>query len=227
MKLILLAILITIGNSSICSVEDEKSFSQKVGELASHVAEAPVRLVKKGLNYVEEHGKGQQAKIQLDCQNKMLQEQMEISKNLTEANKSFAQNNEQCSAEMKEVVETQKERNKILRDIKQDAETAAKFIGAVVGTVTIIRAGYQFFSFVQESVSPSPETKLSQRLVAKNLELLGAEDELNCCLVKNKKGEKEHNGLPRACEVLSDFYAAVAGQEALDKVTHAFSKNNR
>ncbi|MBI2774513.1 hypothetical protein HYX58_00705 [Candidatus Dependentiae bacterium] len=157
---------------------------------------------------------------------KNIDEQRSIEQELA-LKKEIVQNTEQCAAGLHKIGDAQKENNEIFRDLKEKAETAFKVITVAGTTIYIMKSGYEFISFVQDSISPSPETKLRKRLVVKNLELLDAEDELNRCLVKNKKGEKEHNGLPRACEVLSDFYAAVAGQEALDKITYAFSKNNR
>ncbi|MBI2774511.1 hypothetical protein HYX58_00695 [Candidatus Dependentiae bacterium] len=110
-------------------------------------------------------------------------------------------------------------------DDTNKVENIYKAINMVASSIVIIKSVYQLVDFVCDSISSNPETELRKELTTRNLENLRAERELNRCLANNENGARENNGLPRACGEVGDFYAAVAGYEALNKIKYAFNDN--
>lgn len=123
-----------------------------------------------------------------------------------------------------------------VKDIKQGVQTANTHLGAletaggILAVLSIAQYSYNALSFTKSYFWPNPEKQLKDKLrfveLTRRLRVLEAEVPLDVCLERNKRGTRNVEGLPAACENLTAAYSEAAGQDEFVRMREAFLKNN-
>ena len=190
----------------IFGVEEQGNFSWLIGKLKGAAA--------KGIEHYVDHGKGELAKEQLAQKDAIIERQ---GKNI------------EAFALVSKDAHNGGEPSKITQNIQNSNGPENnnfdpyRTLSATKDSIYIVKSGYDFYKFMYTCIWPNPEDQLYKDTVIKQLAILGAENQLNKCLVRNVYTGIENDVVPSKCEDVGFLFAELAGPGALDKIMCQYS----
>ncbi len=176
---------------------------------------------KKGIKYFEDYGAGKQALKELAQKDVIIERQ---GKSIEAV--ALAATNTPGSGDHAPAIQNTQNRNGTANNNSNQTNTDGKFEEKIVialGSIYIIKSGYDFYNFFYTWIWPNPEDQIRKENAIKQLAILSAETQLNKCLARNMYKDRSGNEMPSKCEDVSVLFAEAAGSEALEKIMCQYS----